>query len=279
MPGVADFGDDQQAAIQYAVSYEISHAVITGISEASKRILASGQNMETALNKVLMIEAIPKDLKAMLDPVGAAVDDLNRKWKITVDALKEGGASADQMAQAQHLYDLQLEQVINTTASASQSLKDFLDTMKIGSSSPLSLRDQESAALAKLQPFLTQIGAGQSIDQDKYRDAAQAYLDIERELYGSTQSFFAAFDTVQAATNKAIAAIDNVEPVSPDVESPFAKATAASTATTASNTQATADLLEEVRNLLQQLPAGIAAQLSASNDSEFLSLDRLFKTG
>lgn len=274
-----DFGDDQQAAIQYAVAYEISHSVITGISEASKRILASGQNMETALNKVLMIEAIPKDLKAMLDPVGAAVDDLNRKWKITVDALKEGGASAEQMAQAQQLYDLQLEQVINTTASASQSLKDFLDTLKIGSASPLSLRDQESAALAKLQPFLEKINAGQSIDQDKYRDAAQAYLDIERELYGSTQNFFTAFDAVQAATNKAIAAIDNVAPVAPDVESPFAKSTAASTATTATNTQATADLLEEVRNLLQQLPSALAEQLTNDNGLDYLTEARLFKTG
>ncbi|MGC6766760.1 hypothetical protein, partial [Escherichia coli] len=89
----------------------------------------------------------------MLDPVGAQVDELNRKWKKTVDALKEGGASAEQMAQAQQLYNLQLEQAKNSTSSASATLKDFLSGLKLGSNSPYSLRDQEAAAMAKLQPF------------------------------------------------------------------------------------------------------------------------------
>lgn len=279
MPGVADFGDDQQAAIQYAVAYEISHAVITGISEASKRILASGQNMETALNKVLMIEAIPKDLKAMLDPVGAAIDDLNRKWKQTVDALKEGGASAEQMAQAERLYNLQLEQVKATTASASETLKKFRDSLKLGPDSAYSLRDQEATAKAALQPFLDQINAGQSVDQEKYQAAAEAFLSIERQIYGSTQDYFSALDAVQAATNKAISAIDNVAPISPDVESPFAKATADSAAATAANTQTGNEMTQDTNALLQRIADRLdALGLASNDDSDFIGSGRLFKS-
>lgn len=248
-----DFGDDQQAAIEYAVRYAISHSVVEGISKASQNILASGQDLQSAINKALMIEAVPRDLKAMLDPVGAAIDALNLKWKHTVDALKEGGATAEQMADAERLYNLQLQQTKNSTNAASQTLKDFIISLKMGSSSPYSLRDQEATAQAQLQPFLDQISAGQSVDQDKYRSAAQAYLDIERELYGSTQAYFDALDTIQASTNKAIAAIDNVTGLNPAVESPFAKATADSTSATATAAQTLTEQTDDTNALLAKI--------------------------
>ncbi|WP_267396555.1 MULTISPECIES: TIGR02594 family protein [unclassified Sphingomonas] len=263
-----DFGSDQQAAIEYAIRYSVSKAVVSGISKASQTILKSGQDLETAISKALLIEAVPKDLKAMLDPVGAAVDELNLKFQHTVDALKEGGATAEQMTQAQQLYDLQLAQVKNSTASATQGLKDFLTSLKIGSDSPYSLRDQEQTAKADLAPFLTQIAAGQSIDQDKYQAAAQAYLDVERQLYGSTKAYFDALDAVQAATNKAISTVDNATPVSAAVESPFAKATATSSATTATNTQTANELLDQVSQQAQVTNDLLARLLTAAGGSD-----------
>lgn len=280
MPGVKDFGDDQQSAIAYAVAYELSHAVITGISKASQKILSEDGDVNAQLAKVMMIEQIPKDLKAMLDPVGAAIDTFNAKWKKTLDALNEGGASADQLAQAQQLYDLQLAQVKNSTASASQALKDFLTSLNVGPNSPLSLRDQEAAAKTSLQPFLDEINSGQSVDQSKYQDAAKAFLDIERQLYGSTQDYFDAFNLIQAETNKAIAAIDNAVPITAGVPDPFTKATADSTAATATNTGTTNELLSQVTDQLGNI-AGILSSIGYSGQdlSAFLGTSRVFKTG
>jgi chromosome segregation ATPase len=167
----------------------------------------------------------------MVDPVGAAIDDLNDKWKKTVDALKEGGATADQMADAQKLYKLELDQVKASTKEASADLKDFRDQLAFGSSSPYSLRDQEAKAKEKLQPFLDQIAGGQTVDQSKYIEAAQQFLDIERQLYGSTAKFFEAMDQIQAATGSAISSIDNAVPVR-TVSDPFNEQTATNTATT-----------------------------------------------
>ena len=216
----------EQDAISYAIADALKDGVLTGISEAARRIIASGQDLDKAITKALAIETIPKQLKAMLDPVGAALDELNTKWKTTVDALKEGGATAEQFAQAEQLYKLQLDQVKASTVSASQSLKDFLTTLKVGGDSPLSLRDQEVTATANLQPFLDKIAAGSAIDQEKFQAAAKAELDVYRSLYGSTQPFFDKFEQIQDATNKAIASIDNAVPITKAVESPFAKATA-----------------------------------------------------
>lgn len=279
LTGVLAFATEEEA-VRAAIADALSDGVISGISAASKRILAAGGDLEKALTKALLIEAVPKDLKAMLDPVGAAIDELNIKFQKTVDALKEGGATADQMAQAQRLYDLQLAEVKNSTASASASLKEFLKSLKLGSDSPLSLRDREAAALADLKPFLTQIDAGQSIDQSKYQEAAQTYLDIERELYGSTAKFFEAFDAVQASTAKAIATIDNAVPVAPGVESPFAKATAESTAATASAAQASAEIQAQNTELLMRMTTAIetiaAGGGGAGSAGAFIGVARAF---
>ncbi len=278
LTGVLAFATEEEA-VRAAIADALSDGVIGGISAASKRILAAGGDLEKALSKAVMIEAVPKDLKAMLDPVGAAIDELNAKFQKTVDALKEGGASAEQMTQAQQLYDLQLAQVKSSTAAASAGLKEFLKSMNLGSDSPLSARDREAAALADLKPFLAKIDAGQSIDQSKYQDAARIYLDIEREMYGSTEKFFAAFDAVQASTTKAISTIDNAVPVSASTASPFAAETAASAATTAANTKAANEMAQDTNDMLGQiasLMAQVAANTGGGDVGSFIGAGRLF---
>ena len=271
-------GKDEAAAVKAAIANAISDGAIMGVSKASQVILQSGQDLDQALAKALSIESIPRDLMAALDPVGAALDDFNKKWKVTVDALHEGGATAEQFAQAEQLYKLQLDQVKASTASASQGLKDFLLTLKLGSDSPYSLRDQEVAAKAALQPFLDQIGAGQNVDQAKFQAASKSYLDVERGLYGSTQGYFDAQDLIQSAVNSAISTIDNAVPISTPVESPFLKAAADNTAATASNTQTQNELLSQVSDTMSDVRAllGSIADGGGQNLSTFIGADRLY---
>jgi molybdopterin-guanine dinucleotide biosynthesis protein A len=167
---------------------------------------------------------------------------------------------------------MQLAQVKNSTDSASQSLKDFTKSLKLGNDSPYSLRDQEATAQSALQPFLDQIAAGQSIDQAKYQDAAKAFLDVERQLFGSTQGYFDALDKIQSATNTAISAIDNAVPITPAVADPFTKATAAAVQTGNEMTQDTNALLQQVNQLLSQ----IAANTGAVGASAYFSANRSF---
>lgn len=230
--GAIDFGDDEEAAVRWAIGEALRDGVLGGISDAAKRIMQGGGDLEKAIAKALLIEEIPKKLKARLDPVGAALDDLTKRWDKTIAALKEGGATAEQMAEAQQLYNLELEETKTNTATASASLKEFLAGLKMGPDSPYSLRDQEASAKAALQPFLDKIGAGEGIDQEKYQAAAQTFLDIERQLYGSTGKYFEGMDAVMAATSKAIEKIDNAAPIR-TVADPFIEQTAANTLTMA----------------------------------------------
>ena len=246
--------DTEEEAIEAAVRDALSDGVLGGISAAAQKILQSGQDLEKALTKAAMIEAIPDALKARLDPVGFALDQLNEKWDKTWAALAAGAASAEQMAQAQQLYNMELEDVKTSTASAAQSLKDFLKAMDAGSSSPLSLRDQEQAAYGELSGYLDKINGGQSVNQDAYLSAAQTWLDIERQLYGSTAKYFEGFDMIQSATKAAIADIENVSSITTASDA-FNQSTAKATESMAADTSNMVTLMQQQISYLQQLLA------------------------
>ena len=264
--GLHSFGDDQQAAIEFAIQKSIEGAVLTGISAASIKILKSGQDLEKAIQKAVMIEDIPRELQRRMDPVGYAIDELNKKWMRTVDALREGGATVEQMTQAQKLYGMELAEAKENAGSATQAMKDFLKAMNMGSSSPLSLREQAMNAKSALDPFLAQINAGKSINQDKYLEAAQTYLDIERQMYGSTARYFEAFDAIQAATNKAIATVDNAAPIR-TTSDPFIEQTASATKSMAASAENQAQLMAQQLPVMKDMAADMKAlrqQLAAS---------------
>lgn len=265
--GTLKFASEEQA-VRAAIADALSDGAIQGISDASRRILSSGQKLELAIEKASMIEAIPKQLMAMLDPVGAAIDELNTKWAKTLAALDEGGATAEQRADAEKLYRLQLEETKAATREASAELKDFLQSLGMGASSPLSLRDQESAAKTALQPFLDKIAGGERVDQAKYREAAQTYLDIERQLYGSTDRYFAAFEQIQAATAKAIETIDKAVPIRDAKPDPFAQATA-------DNTAIANELLAQISESLRAIQNG-AGGGGGADFGGFITEQRLF---
>jgi len=256
--GLYNFDGDQAAAIAFAIGDALQDGVITGISAASKKILAAGGDLEKAIDKAVMIESIPKLLRQRLDPLGFAIDAVNDKYAEIVAALNEGGASAEQMAQAQQLYNLELADAKANTAAASQTLKNFLDDLKLGSDSPFSLRDQESAAREALAPYLDKIARGEAIDQGGYTEAAQRYLEVERQLYGSTESYFKEFERIQAATAKAIEKIDNAKPISTPTQDPFTQATA-------KNTEAAADIAAEGNQLMSEAVALLQKIASTSN--------------
>lgn len=249
--GVLKFSDEQEA-IEAALRDALSDGVVQGISDASKKILQSGQDLTKALEKATLIESVPKLLKQRLDPVGYAMDEVNSRFEKIIAALKEGGASAQQMAEAQKLYNLELADAKETTNVAADSLKDFLSSLKAGSASPYSLRDQEVSARAVLDPFLSQINRGEAVDQEKYLSAAQTFLDIERQLYGSTSKYFDALNQIQAATNSAISTIDTAAPIR-TVADPFIEATATASKSTAASTSNMEQLMQQNNQLMAEL--------------------------
>lgn len=199
-----DFGDDMQAAIEYAIRYVIGNAVISGISQASVNILKSGQDLQQAIQKATAIESIPKRLMQRLDPVRYAVSELNSEFTKLISYLKEGGATAQQFADAQKLYDLERADAIKqATEQAVGAIEQFMNDMIGSSASPLNKRTVYENAQSELGKLATDVNAGKIVDQNDLLTAAKNFQDASRGLYGSSQSFFTDFQMLYDLLAKA----------------------------------------------------------------------------
>lgn len=303
--GGIDFDDDYEAAVRYATSLMLERGVLGGISDASQRIMKNaGDDIDAALEKALMIEDLPKALRRRFDPLGAALDEVDAKFQRLADVLKEGGGSAEQIAQARQLWELERADAVREIGAASATLAEYLKTLRIGADSPLSLRTQAAEAEAAMAPYLAQIRAAEeargrydslsasgasaaemaaakeaaaaaaaTIDQQGFRDSAALFLDVARQMGGSTRAFFEEFERIQGLTNSAIALVENAVPLRGDTKDPFAELTAKSTQATANILDGHTAQLAGIAGLLQQIAA---AQGGASGASSFIGADRLF---
>lgn len=285
--GVIDFGTDQEAAIRYAIGEALRDGVIGGISDASKRILASGQDLEKAIEKAISIEQLPKLLKARLDPLGAAIDDIDAKYAKLAATLKEGGASAEQIANARQLWQLERDDAIKNIGAASATLRDYLKSLTVGSDSPLSPKRQREAAAAAFAAYEGQLAgltAGQAqvdalrasgaspeaiaaaeaeqrrraaaFDQQKFAEAADLWLSTARRTDASTDGFFDIYERVKQLTERAASMIEAAVPAA-SANDPFAELTA----TAAQNTVAILDTQTGILNAINDNLAIIAGNV------------------
>jgi hypothetical protein len=258
---IRGFGQDEGAAREAAISDLLADGVLKGISAASQRILQNrGGDLEAAIEKALLIESVPKLLRERLDPLGAALDTVYDKFKQLADALREGGASAEQIADARQLWELEKADAIAAIGEASGQLKDYLASLNVGSNSPLSLRRQRAEAETRFAGFEDQVeaaraardeverlrgaGAGASeidaaeraaraaagkIDQQGLTGSSQQLLDILRQSEASGGGYFAGFDRVRALLGDSISLVDSAAARGTTERDPFVQETAINT--------------------------------------------------
>lgn len=252
--------DTEEEAVAYAVRNALQDGVLRGISAASQRILASGKDLQKQLEKAVLIESIPKRLMALTDPVRFAVTQLNNEFATMIAALKEGGATAQQYADAQKLYELERANAIEqATNQASAAITAFLDEMNGGSSSPLNKRTVYQNASAKLDTFRGDIAAGKAVDQQALLSAAQNFQEASRALFGSGADFFSDFNGLKDLLTKARDNISGGTGAGDLPASPFASDSTVQNAI-ASLSGATNQQTNTLNGTLQQILAALQAQ-------------------
>lgn len=270
---------NEAEAIRFAIIDAIKDGAIKGIHQGSIRLLEAGGDLDQALQKALSFEQVFKDLKQRTDPVGAALQAVNDKFDTLRQTFAEAGASAAELAQLEQLYGFErADAVKQAQQQLTGALQDLLDSLTYKGDSGLSLRTREAAAAAAFNPLAATVRAGGQVDQDKFTSAAQAYLDIERQIFGSTSAYFDKLAEVTALTSKAIVnAGGTVTTTAAQVSAAAAASVAPSALPTGSNvvpipTQAMAQAIElqistqrEQIAVLQQQNDLLTAQLSAVN--------------
>jgi hypothetical protein len=219
--GAIDFGDDAEAAIAFAVRDLINDGVITGLRQSEQNLLRAGDDVEAALRDVLEFRSVFDRLEEIRDPLGGAIRRLNTEFEGLIDLFERAGASTEEFADLEELYNLERARAIKEASDrVIGSLRDLLNDLTIGDSG-LSLRDRRSNAVGQFDALAARVASGDTSAFDDFADISQQLLDIERQLFGSTQSYFDRLQQVTSLTEAAIADQTNVTSIGAGQPSPF----------------------------------------------------------
>lgn len=225
--GVLDFGDDAEAAARAAMLDLINDGVIQGLKAGTQRLIQAGKDLDAQLQKALDFESVFTRLKEVDDPVGAALDTLDKEFSRLKKIFGEAGASAAEYADLERLYGVErakaIEEVTNRVAG---SLKDLYEELTIGNNGK-SLRDRLSAAQAAYDPLKARVASGDRSAYDAFAKAAQDLLGVQREFSGSQSPYFSLLEEVTRLTKTAIDREANIISIAEGRDSPFTSTGAA----------------------------------------------------
>lgn len=120
---VTDFGENgAEDAIKFAIADAISDGALLGLRSSTQHILQAGKDVERQLAKALQFEGVFSDLKRMTDPVGFAIEQLDKEFDQLRKTFAEAGASAEEYAQLQQLYDLKRVEALKDANSEAEGL-------------------------------------------------------------------------------------------------------------------------------------------------------------
>lgn len=219
--GAVNFGEDSEAAMKYAIMQAINKGAVQGIRESTNRLLQAGKDLDKALQDALSWENAFRDLKRYKDPLGAALDDLDKEFEKLIDLANQAGASTEEWAQLQELYTIKQAEIVKETKdNVLGPLTDLVKELSTGDNG-LSLRTRRAAALTDYSALASRVSAGDTTAYSDFADAAQVLLGIERDMFGSQKEYFDRFNEVMALTNSRIATDSNVLSITANRDSPF----------------------------------------------------------
>lgn len=224
--GVQQYATEEEA-VMAALRDAILDGAVRGIRVGAQRLLQSGKDLEKQLQKASDFQSVFDRLKEYKDPVGAALDALNREFGRLNSIFAEAGASAAEYADLEALYGIERAKAIEEAASrVTGSLQSLFDDLTIGDNGR-SLRDRLGAAQAAYDPLKARVLAGDRSAYDAFAEAAQSLLDVQRQFSGSQSPYFSLLDEVTQITKSRIDAEKNIVSIAENRDSPFGSTGAA----------------------------------------------------
>jgi hypothetical protein len=233
----------------------IKDGVISGLRASTQRLLQQGKDIDSALQKALDFESVFTRLKEYKDPVGAALDALDKEFTRLQKLFKEAGASASEYADLEELYGIERAKAIKEASDrVTASLRSLYDDLTIGDNGR-SLRDRLAAAQTAYDPLKARVLAGDKTAYDDFAKAAQALLDIQRQFSGSQTPYFNLLDEITRITKERIDAEANIASIAQNRDSPFSST---GQATGANDNAAVVGAIGETNNILRSIATMMA---------------------
>lgn len=242
-------GEDATAALRAAISVAINQGAIQGIRASTQTLLKAGKDIEAQLQKAIDFEGVFTKLRGYTDPVGAALDALDKQFRYLKDTFAEAGASAAEYADLEKLYGIERSKAVKEAMNqVAGSLRSLIDDLTVNNSA-YSLRDRERMAQAAYDPLAARVAAGDVTAYEDYSSAARTLTDIKRQIYGSQQGYFDTLTSVTALAQGQLDAQTAIANASSGRDSPFSNSTTS------------------VSNAIDSQTNTLSGQLAAINDN------------
>lgn len=111
-------------AVQYAMQYAIQQGALVGLREGTQALLRASGDLGAQVQKALQFENVFKELRAETDPLNASLEEINKSFQSLIDIFEEAGASADDFAKLQELYNIRRQKAIDEYAKAALEAAD-----------------------------------------------------------------------------------------------------------------------------------------------------------
>lgn len=222
----------QEEAQRAALLDAIKDGAVAGIKAGAQRLLQAGKDLDVQLQKAIKFQSVFDRLDAIKNPLGSAINTLNREFTGLISIFKEAGASAEEFASLEELYGLERARVVKEQSEAlTNSLRGLIADLTQGDNG-LALRDRLANIRAEFNPLAATIQAGGSVDFDKFSELSRQLIEVQRQISGSQPDYFRTFDEVLALSRSALAGQENVISIGSGSQSPFSGNAAPSNAST-----------------------------------------------
>lgn len=202
-PGVYDFNDDYEAALEFAIKTAVERGALTGLSTAVTEAIKKGTaTVDEAVRFEKLRRNINRRALAMVDPVRAAVEDVNDEFKVMLMDYKQFGEDTTNLEKV--YLDARQKAIDEALKDQLGGIRNFLDELKGGATGGASLTERVNYQSAAFLAMENALAAGRTVDTEELERVGRALLDAQRELNGATPEFYATVDRVQVALEAAI---------------------------------------------------------------------------
>jgi murein DD-endopeptidase MepM/ murein hydrolase activator NlpD len=207
--GATSFGDDENAAVNFAAAQAIGQGAIQGVSAAVTKALQSSPDIDKALKEALKVQSLEQTIGGIGAQIDKAFSDFEATAKERVRIASQYGfdvvaiekKNAEDRAK---LADQLLKQQVG-------SLQSLVDEMTQGSLFEGSALDKITALNTAITKAKADLDAGVDGAGDTLANLFKERLDADKEAYGTTAKYAAdrasTFDEARAAIAKANAQI------------------------------------------------------------------------
>lgn len=202
--GAINFGQDANAAVRAATLDLIRDGILAGLRAGTQRLLQNAKDIEAGLSKALRFESVFTRLQEHLDPVGAAIDRIDKEFSGLRNVFQEAGASLAEYSKLEQLYGIERAKAIREAGERMTStLRSLLDDLMVKNDA-WSLRDRLAMARQAFDPLADAVRRGEQVDAEAFAEAGRNMLDIMRQLSGSTSAYFNFEDELRELTSSAL---------------------------------------------------------------------------